>query len=412
MSKVIVIGGGIIGIMSAYYLNKSGHEVIIVDKFNFTRSCSYSNAGMIVPSHIIPLAAPGVIAMGLKWMFDSGSPFGFNFSLNKDLISWVWKFYKSSNKDHVDKSKIPLRDYNLLSKELYQELSGSFDFNLKNTGILQMFKSEEAGKDEIETAKEAKRLGLDVEILNGKEVQQIEQIEVDVAGAVYFKCDSHIYPGKLINALLEYFKINNVHIYDNCEIKNFEIDNRKISAAVTSSQKFDADYFVISAGTWSHQLSRELNINLPMQSGKGYSITIKEFKNPPRYPSLLLETRAAVTPMGNDLRLAGTMEIGSNGEEINIKRVKGYLTKIKDYYPEIDPIIPEKKDIWFGHRPCSPDGLPYIGRSKNFDNLIFATGHAMMGLSMGPASGKLVQEIIDNKKTSLDLTPFKPERYN
>ncbi|MEJ2617685.1 MAG: FAD-dependent oxidoreductase [Ignavibacteriaceae bacterium] len=158
MSKVIVIGGGIVGLMSAYYLNISGHEVIIADKFNFTRSCSYSNAGMIVPSHIIPLAAPGVITMGLKWMLNPGSPFGFNFSFNKELISWVWNFYKSSNKVHVDKSKIPLRDYNLLSRELYQELSRSFDFNLKNTGILQMYKTEAAGKDEIETAKEAKHL--------------------------------------------------------------------------------------------------------------------------------------------------------------------------------------------------------------------------------------------------------------
>ena len=412
MSRVVIVGGGIIGLMSAYYLNKSGHEVTVVDKYNFTKSCSYGNAGMIVPSHIIPLAAPGMITMGLKWMFNPDSPFGFKPSLNGDLISWIWKFYKSSNENHVDKSKIPLRDFNLLSRELYQELSQNFDFYLKNTGILQMFKTEEAGKNEIETAEEANRLGLDVEILSGKEVQQIEQIEVDVAGAVYFKCDSHFYPGKLINALLDYFKKNNLKIYYDSEVTNFEFNNRKIYAALTSAQKFEADYFVIAAGMWSCKLSGKLNINLPVQSGKGYSITIKDFKNPPRYPSLLLETRAAVTPMGNDLRLAGTMEIGSNGDEINIRRVKWYLTKIKEYYPGIDPAIPEKKDIWFGHRPCSPDGLPYIGRSENFDNLVFAAGHAMMGLSLGPASGKLVQEIIDNEKLSLDLTPFKPERYN
>lgn len=190
------------------------------------------------------------------------------------------------------------------------------------------------------------------------------------------------------------------------------MNNGRISAALSTTQKFEADYFVLAAGIWSNKLSRNLNINLPLQSGKGYSITLKNFKNLPKYPFLLLETRAAVTPMGNDLRLAGTMEIGSNKDEINIKRVKGYLRKIKEYYPGIDPVVPEEKDIWFGHRPCSPDGLPYIGKSENIDNLIFAAGHAMMGLSLGPASGKLVQEIIDNKKISLDLTPFKPERYN
>ena len=157
MSRVIVIGGGIVGLMSAYYLNKSGHEVIIADKSNLTKSCSYGSAGMIVPSHIVPLAAPGMSTTVLKWMFNPGSPFGFKPSLSKDLISWIWKFYRSSNKAHVEKSKIPLRDFNLFSRELYQELSKSFDFNLKNTGILQMFKTEESGKNEIKTAKEAKR---------------------------------------------------------------------------------------------------------------------------------------------------------------------------------------------------------------------------------------------------------------
>lgn len=412
MSKVVVIGGGIVGLMSAYYLNQSGHQVTVIEKSDFTKTCSYGNAGLIVPSHIIPLAAPGMISMGLKWMFNPGSPFGFKPSLSKDLISWIWKFYKSSNKTHVDKSKIPLRDFNLLSKELYQELSNSFDFHLKNTGILLMFKTEEAGRQEIETGIEARRLGLDIEILNGKEVQEIEQIETNVAGAVYFKCDSHIYPGKLLTAIIDHLKNNNTVILDNTEIINFELKNGKITTVITKDKKIEADYFVLSGGMWSNKLSGKLNINIPLQSGKGYSITLQNFKNPPKYPSLLLETRAAVTPMGNDLRLAGTMELGSNNDKINFKRVKGYLSRMKDYYPGIDPIIPNAKEIWFGHRPCSPDGLPYIGKSDKFDNLVYATGHAMMGLSLGPATGKLVQEIIDDKKTSVDLTPFNPERYN
>jgi D-amino-acid dehydrogenase len=233
-----------------------------------------------------------------------------------------------------------------------------------------------------------------------------------VAGAVLFKCDSHLYPDKLLKEMLKHFKKNNVKVYRNTEITDFEFKNGKISAAFSTDQKFYGDYFVISAGAWSNELSKKLKINLPIQSGKGYSITLKDFKNAPRYPSLLLETRAAVTPMGNDLRLAGTMELGSIKNEININRVKGYLNKIKYYYPGIDPVIPQEKDIWFGHRPCSPDGLPYLGKSKIFNNLIFAAGHAMMGLSLGPASGKIVQEIIDNQKLSLDLNPFKPERYN
>jgi D-amino-acid dehydrogenase len=412
MGRVVIIGGGISGLMSAYYLNKAGHKVSIVDKSNFSDGCSHGNAGLIVPSHIVPLAAPGVISMGLKWMLDPSGPFSFTPSFNKELFSWAWNFYKAANKKHTEKSKIPLRDFNLFSKELYQDLSQNFDFYLKNFGLLVMFKNESTGIHEIETALEAKKIGLDLEILSGDEVQKLENIKTNVAGAVHYKCDSHIYPNKLISLLIQHLKKNEVEFIGGKEIVDFEFKNGKIESAITKEKKIEADYFVLSSGVWSQELTKKLNISLPLQSGKGYSITLENSKLLPKFPSLLIETRAAVTPMGKNLRLAGTMELGSNDEKINLKRVNGFLGKIKDYYPELGSEIPEQKKIWFGHRPCSPDGLPYIGRSKVFNNLIYATGHAMLGLSMAPATGKVVQEIIDNKKTSINLAPFNPERYN
>jgi D-amino-acid dehydrogenase len=158
-------------------------------------------------------------------------------------------------------------------------------------------------------------------------------------------------------------------------------------------------------------MTSKLGISLPMQAGKGYSFTLQNVEKNSRIPSIFLEARVAVTPMGNTLRFGGTMEITGIDHTINMNRVRGIVEAIPTYYPEMKVDMPKKEQIWHGLRPCSPDGLPYIGRSSTISNLVFATGHAMMGLSLGPGTGKLVSEIINQEKTSIDIKPFNPERF-
>ena len=414
MQKIVIIGGGIVGLMSAYYLSKHKFDITVVDQSNLESTCSTGNAGMIVPSHFTPLAAPGIVYKGFKWMFNPESPFRFYPSPNKDLLSWGWKFYRNANKRHVEKSEHPLLNLNLFSKELYQQLAQEdhFSFELKNDGILMLCKFERTLKEEIKLAERAKKLGLDIQIVTSQEVNHFENIPVDVAGGILYKSDAHLTPNILIRQLIQYLKKKNVRFELNQEVSGFEITDKKIKQVVIGNKQIEADEVVLAAGAFSGDLAKILKIKLPMQGGKGYSITFENIKNKPHYPSLLIEARVAVTPMGENLRIGGTMEIGSDLSSINKKKVQGILKSLPEYYPVLKLDYPPEGKIWSALRPTSPDGLPYIGKSNSLENLIIATGHAMMGLSLGPATGKLVEEIVTQHSLSQELKAFDPNRYN
>ncbi len=414
MSKIGIIGGGIIGLNSAYYLQKSGHEVTVIDQSDLSDGCSYGNAGMIVPSHFIPLAAPGMIAKGIRWMFNSSSPFYVKPRFDFNLLKWGYQFYKNSNQDHVTKSAIALKEISLLSKTMYQQLTKElpFDFNYHERGLMMLYKTREAEHEERETAEMANEYGIDARILSQEEVQSLEpEVKVDVQGGIYFPGDAHLTPQALMAGLKGFLK-DKVAFHLNTEVTGFDMENAKIKTIKTAKGDFTFDVIVIACGSWSSLVSRKLNLNLPMQAGKGYSFTLPEVAKNIRIPSILLEGRVAVTPMGNSLRFGGTMEITGIDHSINMHRVKGIVNTISDFYPEMEVKIPSVEKVWHGLRPCSPDGMPYIGRTKKFENLILATGHSMLGVSLAPGTGKLISEIVDEKKPSADLIMYSPERFH
>jgi D-amino-acid dehydrogenase len=414
MSNIGIIGSGVIGLSSAYYLQKSGHQVTLFDQSDLKDGCSVGNAGMIVPSHLIPLAAPGMIAKGIRWMFNSSSPFFVRPRWDTDLFKWGFQFYKSATKAHVEKSAITLKEISLLSKAMYEQLTNELpvDFGYCERGLLMLYKTKETEHEERETAELANRHGVEARILSAEEVQQLEpDVKVDVHGAVYFPGDAHLTPQELVNQLIQHLRINHAIFHTNTEIINFEIVSEKIKSVVTNQGNFAFDEIVIAAGSWSGAIAKKLNLNLPMQAGKGYSFTLPEVEKNVRIPSIFLEARVAVTPMGSSLRFGGTMEITGLDHSIDMKRVKGIVDSIPLYYPEIKVGMPLKETVWHGLRPCSPDGLPYIGRTKKYKNLILATGHSMLGVSLGPGTGKLVSEIVKNEKPSIRLRMFDPERF-
>jgi D-amino-acid dehydrogenase len=415
MKNIYIIGGGIIGLFSAYYLEQRGYQITIIEQSDMTDGCSFGNAGMVVPSHIIPLAAPGMMQKGFKMLFNSQSPFYIKPRLSSSLLKWGYHFYKSSTENHVQKSIPILRDISLLSRELYAELSHAqfFHFGFKEKGLLMLYKTEHVQKEEIETAKMANKAGIEAHVLSAKEVQALEtEIAVDVMGGIYFPKDAHLIPQILIKQLIDYLIAKGVRILDKTEVRGFEKSNGRVQKIVTSSETLeDIQEIVLAGGAWSPLLTTQLGVSLPLQSGKGYSFTLKNREKNVQIPSILTEAKVAVTPMANDLRFAGTMEITDIDLSINMQRVKGIVQSIPNYYPQINPQIPEKQNIWKGLRPCSPDGLPYIGRSRFLNNLVIATGHAMMGISLAPATGKLVEEIISQQKLSMNIDDFAPERF-
>ncbi|MBE5320094.1 FAD-dependent oxidoreductase [Pedobacter sp. MR2016-19] len=413
MSKVLIIGGGIVGLTSAYYLQKRGYEVIILDKGDITDNCSFGNAGMIVPSHFVPLAAPGMIKQGIRWMFDSKSPFYVRPSLNMNLVNWGLKFMKHATAKHVSQAAVPLRDLSLLSKKLYEGLAkeSDFDFELTNNGILAFYKTEKAGEEEAHLAAKAIELGLDMAVLTADECRALQpDLKLDVLGAVHYRCDAHLYPTKLMNALLKYLLNNGVNIVRNKEVDKIETAGNRITKVFTGGTAWEADQYVLATGSWSPAVAKMADIKISLMPGKGYSFMEPEPQQRLTIPALLCEARVAITPMNGQIRYGGTMELDKINTRINMQRVKGIVESVPAYFPDLKPAVPAEKDIWYGFRPSSPDGLPYIGRSEKRENLIIATGHGMMGLSLGPATGLLVSQIASGMATDLKMEPYRVVR--
>ena len=409
MSKVIVIGGGVIGLCCAYYAAKKGHRVTVIDAREESREgCSYGNAGMIVPSHFVPLAAPGMVALGLKWMWNPESPFYIKPRLDADLLSWGFKFWKAATREHVQRAAPLLRDLSFASRACFEELSATIDFGLVKRGLVMLCKTQHALDEEAKMAEEARRLNVPAEVLDAKATAALDpHVRMDVAGSIYFPEDCHLSPNRFMAALKSQLIAMGVDFSWEKSVTDFRIEGRRVKAA----DQFEADEFVIAGGSWSPQLAKKLALKLPMQAGKGYSLTLKQPRQLPEICSILSEARIAVTPMGSSLRFGGTMEIAGLNEDINPVRIRGIIKAVPKYYPEFREQDFADVKPWCGLRPCSPDGLPYIGRTRRYDNLSIATGHAMMGLSLGPITGQLVAAQLSQEKPPLDLTLLNPDRY-
>ncbi len=412
MKHCIIIGGGIIGLCTAYYLKEEGHQVTIVDQSNLDSGASYVNAGYLAPSHIIPLASPGTFKKGLKWMLNSSSPLYIKPRLQADFLRWTWAFYKSCNPKHVVKSISVIRDIALLSQDLYSDIrtKENFQFQYQKKGLLMLCKTDKMLEEEVKIANIAKANGLDVSELNAKELAILEpNIRINVKGATYFKCDAHTTPHEFMNEMKAHLQQNGVQFFRNEKVEDLIVENQKITSIKTSKQTLKADEFILAAGSWSPLLSEKLGIQLLLQAGKGYRIN-SEKPNGITIPAILAEAKVAITPMNGFTRFAGTMEIAGINTIIRKNRVEAIAKAAANYYPTINLTAEEKNKATSGLRPVSPDGLPYIGKSNKCKNLTIATGHAMMGWSMGTATGKLVSEIISEQKPSLSLKMYHPDR--
>ena len=436
VKDVLIIGAGAIGLSCALHCARKGHRVTVLERNGAQRDgCSFGNAGMIVPSHFVPLAAPGMVALGLKWMWNPESPFYIKPRLNGELFDWAIKFWRASNAEHVRRSAPLLRDLSFASRTLFEEFAGApsadsasseietstsrdgarrsdGDIGLVTRGLLMLCKTQHALDDEAKFAAQANALGVPAEVLNAQQTAKLDPgVTMDVAGAVYFPKDAHFTPARYLNALQVQAEKLGVAFKWNTEVTNLETRDGKISAVETLHGELTADEIILCGGSWSPVLVRELGLKIPIQAGKGYSLTLAQPSELPELCSIFTEARMAVTPMGSSLRFGGTMEISGLNEDINPVRVLGIIKSVTKYFPKFAPADFAGVQPWRGLRPCSPDGLPYLGRTAKFSNLILATGHAMMGMSLSPITGKIVSEIVSGEKPSFDLRLLSPDRY-
>ncbi len=414
MKNITIIGGGIIGLNCAYYLQKEGYAVTVIERGDITNGCSFGNMGYFSPSHFIPLASPGIIAEGLRYMLRSNSSFYIKPRLSLPLMQWAYHFWKNSNASTVAKHAPHLNNILQLSRHLINDIRDEIgnSFLMEEKGCLMMCREEKTLDHEFHLADDAEKLGLKVERLNKEQVQVLEpDVELNVSGAVLFRDDCHINPEKFMVALKNYLGNKGVQFQLNTTVTCFEKKNDKISAVVTNKGKFECEELVIATGSWLPAVAKMMGVKLLLQPGKGYSYTYDHVEKNIRYPAILIEGRCAMTPWGQQLRIGGTMEISGINETILPKRMKGIYDSVKDFYPGLKIDLPPADKIWHGLRPVTPDGLPYIGRLKNFKNVVIAGGHAMMGVSLAPGTGKLVTEIIGRKNTTIDMSAFRVERF-
>lgn len=412
--RIVVIGGGIVGLCTALYASKRGHEVVVLDRRPETYlGSSFGNAGLVSPSHFIPLAAPGTLKLAIKWMMNPESPFYLKPRLDADLISWGLKFMRAATAERVTASAPVLAALLLDSQRAFEELAAEWgnDFGLVRRGILDVCKTEEKLAHEAATGKRGAEFGIRTEVLDATQLAALEpDVRIDAAGAVLWPDDAHVSPDLFMKSLRRRLA-SMVEMRWETEVTSWATARGRVESVRTSTGEVRGDEYVVCGGAWSPRVVRSLGIKLPLQAGKGYSLTFTRPKKRPTRPMILVEGRVAVTPMGDALRFGGTMEIAGHDESINPARVRGIMKTIPQYLPDFGPSDFEGVEPWCGMRPCSPDGLPYIGRFAKYGNLLAATGHAMIGVSLGPGTGRLVADIVSGDAPAIDLGAVSPDRY-
>lgn len=412
--SVLIVGGGITGLCTAYYLQKRGIHSTVIDSGEITDGCSFGNMGFLSPSHFVPLASPGIISEGLKHMLSNKSPFYIKPRLNISFLQWGLQFYKNSTQAIVEKNSPHLNDLLQLSRRLMNEIKDDIGdvFDMEEIGCMMMCRAQQTYNHELELADEAEKLGLHVVRLNGLQVQEMEpDVEVKVAGAVLFKDDAHIDPGKFMLAMKNYLEKNGVTFLLNTTVNGFIKKGSVVTGIITDKGEYNSKNIVLSAGSWLPKIAKMLGIKLLLEPGKGYSYTYDHVEKNIRYPAILVDGRCAITPWKHKLRIGGTMEFTGINTNVLMSRMQGIYDSVKSFYPGLQIPFPPKDKIWTGLRPVTPDGLPYIGRNKNYKNVIIAGGHAMLGISEGAGTGEIVSDLISGEATEIDITAFNPGRF-
>lgn len=407
---VLIVGGGVIGICTAHFLTQRGRRVVVVEKGEICSGSSYGNAGLVVPSHSLPLAEPGVIAKGLCYLMDPDSPFYIKPRLDRELLSWLWMFRRMSNKAQVDRAMPVLRDLHLESLRLFDALAGEFDFGFETRGRLLLCKTAKGLTDVAEEAAHMRTIGLEAELLDGAGVRALEPSVGDgIVGGAFYPQDAHLQPARFVRGLARRVADQGGEIWAGTEVLGLCASGRKVAVVKTTRGDFAPDEVVLSGGSWSPIVARSLGLRLPIQPAKGYSISVRTPAQAPKIPVMLTEAKVAVTPMGEMLRFAGTLELAGLDLSITQRRVKAIVNAVPRYLPNLG--ASELVEIWRGLRPCSPDGLPYLGRARAWDNLTVATGHAMIGISLGPITGKLAAQIAVGETPERDMSLMAVDRF-
>ena len=412
---VAIIGGGIIGVSVAYYLAAEGRSVALFEREDICAlgGATHSNAGLITPSDVYPLASPGVLGKGLRWLLDSGSPFYIAPQVRPRLARWLWMFARASARERCEKAMPVQRALLRRSADLWAELAAlpGVEFGYERRGWLWTYRDQAAWEAGRAEAAEAGRYGAVWQAWDGERVREaVPGLAPGVAAGIFYPEDAHCDPRRAVEELARLAAAEGAELYSRTEVLDLETNGRRVTRLVTTRGEIEADTVVLAAGSWSPALGRRLRLDLPIEPAKGYGVTVRRPADLPELPCYEVASSVAITPMGDRLRLAGTLELGGLNMDVRWNRVAAIRRGAGEALAgaaQLEPL-----ELWRGLRPCTPDGLPIIARSPRHDNLIVAAGHCMLGLGLGPVTGKLVVQLVNGVEPELDLTPLRIERFS
>jgi D-amino-acid dehydrogenase len=409
---VIVIGAGVVGAACAHYLVDAGWRVTIIDRGKFGDACSHANCGYVCPSHVLPLPGPGAIASALKTMLRRNSPMRVRPWKSLALMRWLLAFARRCNRHDMLEGGRGIQPLLTTSRALYEELvHNGLECEWEARGLLFVFQSH-AGMEHYAATDELLRteFGVHATPHAGAALSKLEPtLKPGLGGGWLYETDAHLRPDRLMNSWRAALATRGVTIRENCAMTSFLRDGGRARAVATIGGELLADAFVLATGAWSPLLNDRLGCRLPIQPGKGYSLTTTRPANCPRLPMIFEEHRVAVTPMQSGYRLGSMMEFVGYDASISPKRID-YLKQAAGLYLD-EPVGDTVQETWSGWRPMTPDGLPVIGQSPAMANVMIAAGHNMLGLSMAPGTGKLVAELMGGQTTHIDPTPYSPKRF-
>lgn len=410
---VVVVGCGVIGAASAYYLSRQGWRVTMVDRGEFGAGCSHANCGYVCPSHVLPLAEPGTIGKTLKALVQPNSPFSIRPRLDWALWSWLLNFARRCNQRDMLAAGRGIQTLLDSSREKYAALIAAeqLDCEWETRGLYYVYRSAAelnafAHTDEILS----RHFQRPAERFDGEQLLAREPaLNAGLAGAWFYEGDAHLRPDRLMSELRRVLEARGVMIRERQDLLGFDGNTRKAARARTSGGDLAADAFVVATGALTAKLGGMLGTSIPIEPGKGYSITMPRPKKCPTAPLIFPETRVAVTPMRSGYRLGSTMEFAGFDDSIQPARLKLLREGAKPYLqePVAEPVLEE----WSGWRPMTYDSLPIIDRSPKFANVWIAAGHNMLGLSMATGTGTLVAELVSGERPHLDPAPYSLMRF-
>jgi D-amino-acid dehydrogenase len=411
--RAMVIGGGVIGTACADELARRGWRVTILEQAAFGSGSSHANCGLVCPSHVLPLAEPGAVGEAVWSLFRANAPFAVRPRLDPALWSWLLAFARRCNRHDMIQAGHAIQPLLELSMRLYDELMRREPIacEWRKRGLLFVYRSKErfeayAATDELLRHE----FGCGARRVEAGELTVMEPALRDgLAGGWYYEHDAQLRPDKLLASWRRVLIDFGVEVVEHRPLRGFRGGEGTCRAALTDQGELAADAFVVATGAWTPQLNEHLGCAIPIEPGKGYSLTMARPAMCPAVPMIFPETHVAVTPFQDAYRLGSTMEFAGYDSTLDPRRVRLLVEGAEPFLrePRAEPVL----ETWFGWRPMTPDSLPIIDRSPRFENVAIAAGHNMLGLSMAPATGRLVAELLDDEPPSIDLRPYGVARF-